>query len=185
MNKSYTFILYSSIYLGWIPVMLGLVSACMLLIAYTMTVFSDPGIIYKDDYKSNSIISASSNETDIENLLVQDNTNDLLATEMQSINTNKNTTFILPPVPSISTIECGQCKLQRPYTARHCCYCKVCIDDLDHHCPWSGKCIGKKNLRLFYTFTGLLSYQTYYLLGTFIYYIVYLCTTVPVGKGFT
>lgn len=32
-------------------------------------------------------------------------------------------------------IECGQCELQRPYTARHCHYCGVCIDELDHHCP--------------------------------------------------
>lgn len=32
-------------------------------------------------------------------------------------------------------LECGQCELQRPYTARHCHYCGVCIDELDHHCP--------------------------------------------------
>ena len=32
-------------------------------------------------------------------------------------------------------IECGQCDIRRPYTARHCHHCGVCIDQLDHHCP--------------------------------------------------
>jgi len=28
----------------------------------------------------------------------------------------------------------------------------VCIGGFDHHCPWTSKCIGKKNLTAFYTF---------------------------------
>ena len=47
---------------------------------------------------------------------------------------------VMPTVPSyeqtVHTMECGQCQLQRPYTGRHCHYCEVCIDHLDHHCPW-------------------------------------------------
>ena len=34
----------------------------------------------------------------------------------------------------------------------HCHDCDVCIIDLDHHCPWIGKCVGKKNLCAFYYF---------------------------------
>jgi predicted amidophosphoribosyltransferase len=34
------------------------------------------------------------------------------------------------------TMECGNCLLHRPMTARHCSYCKACIKELDHHCPW-------------------------------------------------
>eukprot|EP01031_Cornospumella_fuschlensis_P025752 gene25752-31100_t len=49
-------------------------------------------------------------------------------------------------------IECAFCKVLRPVTARHCYDCGVCIDGLDHHCPWTGKCIGKKTLRAFYSF---------------------------------
>ena len=30
---------------------------------------------------------------------------------------------------------------------RHCYDCGVCIEGHDHHCPWMGKCIGKKNMR--------------------------------------
>ena len=32
-----------------------------------------------------------------------------------------------------STMECGQCQLERPFSARHCHYCGVCVDELDHH----------------------------------------------------
>ena len=40
----------------------------------------------------------------------------------------------------------------------HCLTCNVCILGYDHHCGWSGKCIGQGNLSFFYCFltTGLL-----------------------------
>lgn len=34
----------------------------------------------------------------------------------------------------------------------HCNECDICIKDYDHHCPWTGKCIGKANLSGFYVF---------------------------------
>ncbi len=34
----------------------------------------------------------------------------------------------------------------------HCSYCDVCVIGYDHHCPWTSKCIGKKNLVQFYIF---------------------------------
>eukprot|EP01032_Pedospumella_encystans_P008432 gene8432-10011_t len=88
----------------------------------------------------------------------------------------------MPAVPH--TIECGQCDLRRPYTARHCDYCKLCVDNLDHHCPWSGKCIAEKNLRAFYAFTSLLCFQIYYLIAVVIYYIITLATEAPVAPSF-
>jgi hypothetical protein len=80
---------------------------------------------------------------------------------------------IEPYIPAVpTTIECGQCELQRPYSARHCTYCKACIDNLDHHCPWCGKCIGEKNINQFYCFVGWLQFQMYYLFALFIYFLV-------------
>ena len=38
------------------------------------------------------------------------------------------TTIVTP-----STMECGKCEIPRPMTSRHCHYCGVCIDKLDHH----------------------------------------------------
>ncbi|RYY70057.1 hypothetical protein EON63_22990 [archaeon] len=48
------------------------------------------------------------------------------------------------PATTPPKIECTFCKVQRPISARHCYDCGVCIDGLDHHCPWTGKCIGNK-----------------------------------------
>ena len=54
------------------------------------------------------------------------------------------------------TMECSICQLYRPPTAVHCYECGVCVDRLDHHCPWTGKCIGKGNLVYFYAFLSTL-----------------------------
>ena len=32
----------------------------------------------------------------------------------------------------------------------HCDDCDVCIKSYDHHCPWTGKCIGANNIYPFY-----------------------------------
>ena len=34
----------------------------------------------------------------------------------------------------------------------HCDECGVCVEGYDHHCPWTGKCIGRKTIYYFYTF---------------------------------
>ncbi|TMW61884.1 hypothetical protein Poli38472_010947 [Pythium oligandrum] len=49
-------------------------------------------------------------------------------------------------------VICAQCQLRRPRNASHCSDCRVCVCELDHHCPWTGKCIGKRTLQLFYAF---------------------------------
>jgi hypothetical protein len=50
------------------------------------------------------------------------------------------------------TYECGRCNINRPQNSAHCHDCGFCITSLDHHCPWTGKCIGKKTLQTFYFF---------------------------------
>jgi hypothetical protein len=34
----------------------------------------------------------------------------------------------------------------------HCFDCDICYEGYDHHCPWTGKCIAKKNANSFYVF---------------------------------
>ena len=51
------------------------------------------------------------------------------------------------------TRGCEQCKTEKMAPGvEHCPDCGVCIEGYDHHCPWVGKCIGKKNLKVFYVF---------------------------------
>ena len=49
---------------------------------------------------------------------------------------------------------CKICKLwvNRDKKTEHCYDCDICVEGNDHHCIWTGKCIGAKNLITFYIF---------------------------------
>lgn len=49
---------------------------------------------------------------------------------------------------------CNRCNIiQRPDdNTAHCDECDVCVLEMDHHCPWVSKCVGKNNIRCFNLF---------------------------------
>ncbi|KAE8285710.1 Palmitoyltransferase ZDHHC9 [Larimichthys crocea] len=75
---------------------------------------------------------------------------------------------------------CYTCKIFRPPRASHCSICDNCVDRFDHHCPWVGNCVGKRNYRYFYLFTMSLSLLTIYI---FTFNIVHVVMR-SVDKGF-
>jgi len=70
-------------------------------------------------------------------------------------------------------VECGRCNILRPKNASHCYDCEVCIKDLDHHCPWTGKCIGQRNMRFFTCFVALVCMNIMYVVVATIVWLTY------------
>ena len=62
---------------------------------------------------------------------------------------------------------CETCKIYRPPRCSHCHICNYCIERFDHHCPWIGTCVGRKN---YFNFMWYLLFT-----GTYLTYLFAIC----------
>ena len=67
---------------------------------------------------------------------------------------------------------CDHCLSYRPPGTIHCSTCQVCIAGYDHHCPWTGKCIGHGNIMYFFAFLYSLFVYLIYVFVLLMLYIV-------------
>lgn len=140
-----------------------LVSMAVTTASFTMVACSDPGVIF-EDYAPASVQEISDVERGIICGACRSNTS-----------THWGRTW------ADFGGFAAQCEIRRPLTASHCADCGVCVNEvraspslehgellagmltdvvceqLDHHCPWTGKCVGKRTLRWFYVFLSSIS----------------------------
>lgn len=67
---------------------------------------------------------------------------------------------------------CSKCKfyVKKNNYVYHCFDCDICIEKHDHHCPWTGHCIGKNN------------YYTFVIFVTFSFFIIiYIASAICIG----
>uniref|UniRef100_A0A7S2V8J0 Palmitoyltransferase n=1 Tax=Fibrocapsa japonica TaxID=94617 RepID=A0A7S2V8J0_9STRA len=124
------FIHYAAYLLHPAVFIVAILSTMLLLLLFSLTACSDPGTIYQE-------VGGDSRRSNGEGGVSRDETR-----RQRGNDANR--------------LECGACGISRPKSASHCYECQTCTDELDHHCPWTGKCIGKRNLFFFQMFTAYL-----------------------------
>ncbi|CAG9331368.1 unnamed protein product [Blepharisma stoltei] len=55
---------------------------------------------------------------------------------------------------------CQTCLIFKPPRCSHCSICDLCVEGFDHHCPWIGNCVGKRNYKDFMGFLSSVSALT-------------------------
>jgi len=102
------------------------------LMSLCLTTFTDPGIIPREDPEEHrrqlrNIFLAVDEDAEVDHVTVVKG-------------------------KEILCQKCRTCSIYRPPRSFHCSDCQACIEVHDHHCPWVGNCVGKRNHRYFLSF---------------------------------
>lgn len=132
-NAGYAIFVVTIIYTIWVLVLLLLTSA------------RDPGIVPRNSHPPEEEFQYGSS------LSV-----DGSGRPMPSLQLPRTKDIFVNDVP-VRVKYCDTCMLYRPPRCSHCSICDNCVERFDHHCPWVGQCIGKRNYRYFFLFVSSLA----------------------------
>ncbi|KAI4373742.1 hypothetical protein MLD38_011828 [Melastoma candidum] len=111
--------------------------AVLILVLLFLTAMSDPGIIPRNAHPPE---------------LEDDADGSSLSADWSGPSSLPPTKDVLVNGIIVKVKYCQTCMLHRPPRCSHCSICNNCVDRFDHHCPWVGQCIGKRNYRFFFMF---------------------------------
>ncbi|KAI3643530.1 hypothetical protein MP228_013085 [Amoeboaphelidium protococcarum] len=70
--------------------------------------------------------------------------------EIQDLNSQQNHCLELHHWKDVPRRWCGLCQVHQPIRTKHCYTCGQCVLRFDHHCQFTGMCIGQNNHLWFY-----------------------------------
>ena len=127
-----------------------------------LAAFSDPGILLRQKEKNTSYYYNK-----------EENKDDFYKSEKKiNLESLKNKKYLINNNGYMIVLKtCETCKIIRPPRSTHCFDCDNCVERFDHHCPWLGSCVAKRNYRFFYFFILLLNILTFYTIAFCAYHI--------------
>lgn len=85
-----------------------------------------------------------------------------------------NKKYYLVPPEDEGLKYCHTCLIWRPERSKHCRECDACCQKFDHHCPWTGNCIGLRNYVHFVRFICMVTlYGIYIVAWSVLYFLGY------------
>jgi len=80
--------------------------------------------------------------------------------------------------------SCKKCDGRiRPERAHHCSICNACVLRMDHHCPWTGNCVGFRNHKFFLLLGIYACLSSFFALATALPELLYCVTGCRPGGG--
>nr|XP_018625966.1 protein S-acyltransferase 8-like isoform X1 [Nicotiana tomentosiformis] len=122
---------------GYTILVIAIVFTIYVFLLLLSTSAKDPGIVPRNSHPPEEVLGYESSAS------VEASTRPLPRTKEVLVNG-------LP----VRVKYCETCMLYRPPRCSHCSICDNCVERFDHHCPWVGQCIGKRNYRCFFLFVS-------------------------------
>ncbi|RAL51601.1 hypothetical protein DM860_011103 [Cuscuta australis] len=123
---------------GYVIMSVAIILTVSVLVFLFLTASRDPGIVPRNSHPPDEILNCYSSAPAV-------SSNEKCVPHTKEVRVNGL---------AVRVKYCDTCMVFRPPRCTHCKICDNCVERFDHHCPWLGQCIGKRNYRCFFLFVS-------------------------------